>query len=71
MYFRLTFPTGEIIDTKAAGKLTYEQPFSDMDIPRFESLPKDAMHRNVTLEAVQADTEGGCLFEYKFRRHLL
>ncbi|KZP24989.1 NAD(P)-binding protein [Athelia psychrophila] len=47
----------EILD-RAAGKFTYEQPFSDMDTPRFEALPKEAMHRNVDTEVVKADTEG-------------
>ncbi|KZP06728.1 NAD(P)-binding protein, partial [Athelia psychrophila] len=45
-------------DRAAEGAFLYQEPYTDVDIPKIESLPNDAWHRNVDLEVVKADADG-------------
>lgn len=46
------------MDRTAGGTFSYQEFYSDMDIPKIEALPYEAMHRNVDLEVVKAAADG-------------
>lgn len=45
-------------DRAAAGMLSYQEPYTDTDVPKIESLPNEALHRNVDIEVIKADADG-------------
>ncbi|OJA15681.1 hypothetical protein AZE42_12945, partial [Rhizopogon vesiculosus] len=56
-----TSGTGVLID-QAAGNFTADKIYSDLDIPKIETLPKTQLHREVDIAVVAADEEGSFRF---------
>lgn len=46
------------LDRAAAGTFAYQVPYTDLNIPKIESLPNEAWHRNVDLAVLKADADG-------------
>lgn len=57
-------PTAQLadFDRAAAGMLSYQEPYTDTDVPKIESLPNEALHRNVDIEVIKADADGQEMF---------
>jgi hypothetical protein len=44
----------------ANGMYVSDVIYSDINVQQIESIPESAIHRNVDLQIVSADSEGGC-----------